>query len=176
MSRYFLALWPDDQTREKLAAVADRLAPDSGRRVRTQNLHITLAFLGHVAQEVVEELCAGCAQIKTRAFSLNLDHIGWWKRPRVLWLAADAIPDDLQDLSLQANALVQACGIKLDDRPYQPHLTLMRKVPERPRGVRFDPIYWNISDFCLVKSNTLPGGAEYCIVSTWPLQQPMQSS
>ena len=92
MPRLFFALWPDYTTREKLAAVADRLAPDCGRKVSKQNLHITLAFLGNVEDSCLHGLLAGVAGIHADNFSLRLDTIGCWKRPRLLWLAPSTIP------------------------------------------------------------------------------------
>ena len=50
-SRLFLALWPDDGTREALAGCRDAWAWDAHAvPERTERLHLTLHFLGAVPQ------------------------------------------------------------------------------------------------------------------------------
>ncbi len=169
MPRLFFALWPDDTTREKLAAVADRLAPDCGRKVSKQNLHITLVFLGNVEDSRLDGLLAGVAGIHADNFSLRLDTIGWWKRPRILWLAPSTIPTGVSRLVSMLNACLKEAGFQLEDRPYRPHLTLARKVVKLASEIDFEPIQWNISHFSLIESNTLSEAVEYSVRDSWPL-------
>ncbi|MEK7758301.1 MAG: 2'-5' RNA ligase family protein, partial [Pseudomonadota bacterium] len=47
--RLFFALWPDPVLQQRLAQAAEALLPRAaGRRVRAENLHCTLVFLGAV--------------------------------------------------------------------------------------------------------------------------------
>ncbi|MFQ5661191.1 MAG: RNA 2',3'-cyclic phosphodiesterase [Gammaproteobacteria bacterium] len=169
MSRYFFALWPDDKTRDQLAAIGERLPENIGRRVPKQKLHITLSFLGDLDDHHVAGLKTAVTGIRGLGFSLRLDRIGWWKRPKIIWLAPQHIPIAMLQLVGEVNTLVQASGIPLEERPYRPHLTLVRKASKPPRPFKMDPNYWNISDFCLVKSDTLSQGAEYTVLQSWPL-------
>ncbi len=54
-------------------------------------------------------------------------------------------------------------------RPYRAHLTLARKVGKAPRSQAIEAIQWPVNEFCLVQSRTLPTGAEYAVLRTWPL-------
>ena len=141
----------------------------TGRIVPGQNLHITLAFLGSLDSEVVSNLRQGAASINTGPFSLQLDELGWWRKPRVIWLAASQVPAALLELVTALNSLLLPQGIRPDSRPYQAHLTVARKAAAKPRELDFKPIDWRISSFCLVQSNTLPAGAVYEVIETWPL-------
>ncbi len=51
MPRLFYALWPDDAARAQLAQAAAALNVHDGQRVRDENLHLTLVFLGAVDAE-----------------------------------------------------------------------------------------------------------------------------
>ena len=169
MSRLFFALWPDSDIRNKLAAVGEGLPENRGKLVPKQNLHITLSFLGNIDKGLINPLLSGAAKIRARPFSLNLDQIGWWKRPKVIWVAPTDTPEALNSLVHQVNARVYACGLSSDARSNQPHLTLVRKAMKPVRGMEFDPIHWNIRDFCLIESITHATGAEYKVLESWAL-------
>jgi 2'-5' RNA ligase len=168
-SRSFFALWPDDPTRDRLETISRGLPPATGKLVARENFHITLAFLGSLEPAVVDNLRAGAALIKGRRFAVQLDHLGWWRRPQVLWLGALSTPQPLLELVEAINALQVSLHLRPDTRPYQPHLTIARKVARKPRTAVIAPLEWKISSFCLAQSRTLPAGAEYAVVDSWPL-------
>ena len=167
MQRIFFALWPDDDTRARVAAVGEQLTPWQGRRVRPENLHITLAFLGDVEEAITTQLQS--VRIPGRGFSVTLDNLGWWRGPRVIWLAPTLIPPALTSLVDTINTHVAGLGIDVDPRPYRPHLTLVRKAARRPPPVEFEPIFWQINGFCLVQSETGQTGSNYKVLCSWPL-------
>ncbi len=75
--RLFFALWPEPALQQHLAMTAAALLPrDAGRRVRAENLHCTLVFLGAV--EAAQRLCLEDAASLVRAepFTLTLDRLG----------------------------------------------------------------------------------------------------
>ncbi len=169
MSRLFFALWPDSDVRNKLAALSEELPGNRGKLVPKQNLHITMSFLGNIDISLINPLVSGAAKIRAKPFSLILDQIGWWKRPKVIWVASTDTPEAMSSLVSQVNVQVQACGLSGEDRSYHPHLTLVRKAMKPVRGMEFDPIHWNISDFCLIESVTHATGAEYKVLESWAL-------
>jgi len=169
MSRHFFALWPDEDIRDRLVEVCNLLPADTGRFVPRQNLHITLAFLGSLEDAVISDLRQAAATIAARRFSLQLEELGWWRKPRVVWIAAPVVPERLLKLVAEINTLLLAQQVRTEDRPYQPHLTIARKAARKPRNVNFQPIDWQINSFCLVQSTTLPDGAVYEVIETWPL-------
>lgn len=169
MARYFFALWPDSEIRNKLEAVSKRLPDRCGRKVTVGNLHITLVFLGNVEQSVMERIRLETDGVRGGEFTLILDRHGWWKRPQVIWLGTDTVPGSLEDLASRLNAVAAGHGLRVETRPYAPHLTLVRKAKRPLRGFAYTPIYWEIRDFCLVQSVTHAAGAEYRVVQNWPL-------
>ena len=70
--RLFFALWPSLTAAEKLAATATEAARRiGGRATRRETLHLTLAFLGEVADEHVPHLCGLATGLSAPAFRLE---------------------------------------------------------------------------------------------------------
>ncbi len=169
MKRLFFALWPDNAVRGRLAEAAELLPVNTGRRVPPGNFHITLVFLGNVEGQVVPELAAAAERLKQPGFSLLIDRYGWWKRAKVAWLAPATTPAPLMNLVKQINLLSRTAGLPVDNRDYNPHLTVTRKVTRPITGLTFEPIQWDIKDFHLIESVTHQQGARYQVIRSWPL-------
>jgi len=169
--RLFFALWPDDATRSRCAQVAHQLAHLGGQPVSPDNVHITLSFLGSVdaAQRVYAERAA--AAVRARPFTLTLDRLGYFPKPRVVWLGGEPVPAALADLATELNHKLGDCGIRLDTRPFALHMTLLRKVSGQPVLAAPEPITWRVQLFSLVKSETRSEGPIYTVIRTWPLHK-----
>ena len=171
VQRLFLALWPDDELRKHIKRSGKSLLRHGGGRpVALENIHITLVFLGNVdehQQACVEQVADG---VQCPIFSLKLDKAGHWPRPRVLWLGCKETPEPLKQLVSDLYQGINHCGIQLDSRPYQAHLTLMRKVSKPPADLTIEPIDWSLDRFVLVKSTTHPEGVKYSVIKEWPLR------
>lgn len=169
--RLFLALWPDEAVRCRLTRERDRAAAAyRGRPVAPENLHITLAFLG--ASDGSQRACAErvAGRVEGALFTITLERLDYWPRPRVLWLGSEHTPAALSALIGALQRGLAACGFTLEERPFRPHITLLRKVPPRPRGgTLLEPIEWPVTQFHLVESVTRSAGAEYRILTSWPL-------
>jgi len=166
--RLFFALWPDSETRTALTNVSRQSGLDSQRLIPGHNLHITIEFLGQVDEGRTKVLIEAASQITVPCFSLLIDSSGWWETARVAWLAPVGLPEELLELYRQLHQLAVESDIPVQERPYRPHITLARKVNALD-ALEFGPVHWNVRDFCLVESNTLPEGAEYRIIRRWPL-------
>ena len=149
-------------TREQLSTVKGRIVP-------AQNLHITLAFLGDVDAE--QRLCAEqvASRIKGDQFSMQMERVGHWRRPQVVWLGPKETPEALQELAAQLNQGLVKCGFPVEKRAFKAHMTLMRRASRSPGRVMFDSIGWKVDRFVLVKSNLTPKGAQYEVVEEWSL-------
>lgn len=167
--RLFFALWPERALQENWARLTRRALKKRGKRIRLENLHLTLVFLGGMTAP--QRACAEAAadRVTGSAFELRMERIGHWPRPRVVWLAPPATPESLRDLVRQLNEGLTACGHRPDPRPYRAHLTLARKVAGYFPDRQVAPSLWSVKQFCLVQSVTHPAGAEYRILRRWPL-------
>ena len=168
--RLFFALWPDDAVRTRLSQASENLLGKRVKRVPAANLHLTLAFAGAVTTPVRQCLQAAAAEIRCPAFELSVDYIGYWSRPRIFWLGPAHTPAPLWSLAGSLQTVLGECGLQTETRPYQPHITLARKIQRVPDNTRIAPIGWSIRDFSLVESVTGPRAASYQILGSWELE------
>lgn len=167
--RLFFALWPDEAVRQALVRISRQLTVPDVKRMIPDNLHLTLAFIGTQGQEVQACLEQQAAAIQVPPFILTLDQLGFFAKPQVVWLGDQNPPASLLQL---AQALKQAqlqCGLEPEARPFQTHLTLLRKVRHPPGPFQPAPIIWDVNEFVLVASETRPQGAQYRILRRFSL-------
>ena len=168
--RLFFALWPDDETRAALAALAREQTHRQARRVVADNLHLTLAFPGNVTPRVQACLEEGAGRLTGAPFELSIDRLGHWSGPRIIWAAPAQTPRELWSLVTVLREVLAACGLEPEKRPYQAHITLARKASQAMNVTRIAPIAWSIRQFCLVESVSEPAGVRYRVLRFWPLE------
>jgi RNA 2',3'-cyclic 3'-phosphodiesterase len=174
--RLFFALWPDADTRTRIADVADalRLAGDA-RPVTRDNYHVTLAFVGEVPQSelaVLQQI--GCDQHATGC-TITLDTYEYWPDSQVVVAAARQAPAALLELWTRLHAVLALRNAALNSRRLrQPpllrlHVTLARKVVQAPVLQAMSPFCWSARSFSLVRSDTGGARSVYTVVDTWQL-------
>ncbi len=171
-----------------LAARASEILPTSLpalRRVKAENLHLTLAFLGQTPDERLDDVAAAAkeAAAPVSRFRLSFDRAGRFPergRPRVVWLGiAEGAPGVLE-LGVGVYAGLRARGLRFDDRPLAPHLTLARvaedaSAPETKtvgaalENLDLGRLAFEVSELAVVQSVLSPKGPRYTAVATAPL-------
>jgi 2'-5' RNA ligase len=168
--RLFFALWPKDNTRQAINQVSQPITQGiKGKIMPSENWHITLAFLGHIDMPTKQCMQQAAATVQGYRFSLSLDQLGYWPKPRIFWIGANQTPDALRDLVNNLSTDLQDCGYCPETRPFQVHLTLMRKATRIKTLPPITPVAWSVEDFCLVRSTTEPSGARYQVIARWAL-------
>ena len=166
--RLFFALWPNEDVIQKIKQYAlKHVVNCQGRILEQHNWHITLAYFGNAEPETQLCLEQQAEKIQSQPFQLDLQMLGFWKRPKVTWLAPLNIPDALKKLAFEIQQNLIDCGYEPDKRDYQPHVTLVKNAKTTPAVLEIDPIPWQVDSFCLVESKTYPAGAEYRVIKTW---------
>lgn len=165
--RLFLALWPAEAERRRLAELAASVA--GRRRVRDDNLHLTLVFLGATDAARLTAYEAALTDLSVPELELVLDRYGYWPQPRILWLGSSRTPPELYELVAELNRRLRDCGFTPERRAFQAHITLARKfsgpAPVQPPAA---PIRWRIGDVALVESLRGQTGSRYHILRRWP--------
>ena len=153
--RAFFALPVEGKARGEVRAWRNGNLICDGRRVEPENFHITLCFLGHVTPEQLSAVCDHADTIRGSTFGLVLDEPGYFPKPRVFWLGPSQVPAELHDLSRRLGGIASRAGLRIDKRPYQPHLTLIRKCrhPALP-SLRSPQISIGCDRFCLYESRS----------------------
>lgn len=169
-ARLFFALWPGAATSAGLAEAGECLhGVCGGRRNRAETIHLTLAFLGDVEPERIDDLLALAGEIQAPAFSLNLTRFGWWPHNRIVWAAPDGTPAELMLLVDALRESLLGAGFRFDTKPFVPHITLLRKADCRKKPLPAGEIEWRVEDFVLVRSVPGESGSAYEVAGRWPL-------
>lgn len=185
--RLFVALALPPEAREALAAAQRRMRKAAGdaevKWVPPENAHLTLQFLGAVAEEKVAELSAaiGAAARSSRPLVLAIAGAGGFpgaKRPRVLWAGLEGDREPLAALVADLGARLAPLGFPPETRPFSPHLTLGRtRDPRGARGLeaaieaaaKGEPCTFRVAEVTLFRSHLSPRGARYEALQTFPL-------
>lgn len=166
-SRCFLACWPNQDLQRRLKTYADRLTPQgNGRAVKSANIHMTLVFLGELTSVRVAQVRQVCQPLP-RAFDLELNRLGFWKRKGIIWAGAKETDTGLIEFVETMREDLRRADFDIDSRPFVPHLTLTRKSRRRPQ-VEFEPMRWLIDEYSLVVSELSQDGARYSVSTRWP--------
>ena len=179
--RLFVALEIPSSVRENLASLiaSMRAITREPRWVRAENLHVTLKFLGEVAEERVDAIRSALGEIRSaKAVALDFRGLGFFpdeRHPRVFWAAMEASPN-LETLAADIEAAMEKLGIPREKRAFSPHLTLARferpRLPEALRKLIADNQQREFGSlrtdaFHLIQSKLKPAGAEYTTVATF---------
>ncbi len=176
-----MALEVPAPVREKLSALVSSLrALDSRPQwVRTENLHVTLKFIGEAPEAKLGAIGEALAEINSEsAVELTFRGLGFFpngKRPRVQWAGIEATPN-LKQLAYEMELRLEKAGIRREAREFSPHLTLARFEPpgisETLRSAiaaraneQFGSLRTN--QFHLIESKLKPAGAEYTALQSF---------
>ncbi len=127
--RLFVALDLPWEARERLASLGGGIP--GARWTPTENLHMTLRFIGEVDKHQAEEIDGALAAIRARPFPLTLTGVGLHSRGHrafSLWagVARDEAFDRLLALQAKVETALQRAGFEPERRRYAPHVTLAR--------------------------------------------------
>ncbi len=145
---------------------------------RTEKLHITLKFLGEIAQDRAEALSgvASSATRNTPPFILALSGAGAFPprgNPRILWLGIDDSSGALARLQSRLEEECESAGFAREERPFHPHLTLARvRAPQGARRLAsvhqetgFAAMEFAVTSLVVMRSELGAGGSSYTEIS-----------
>ena len=177
MRTFFGLEMPGDVT-VKIADWRDRqFGPGTGRPVPPANFHITLAFIGELAPGQLERLCervdAEMARNPLQGGLVELDITGYWPKPGVYWLGADAWSAPLSSLAQKLRHLATGAGARRDRKPFLPHVTLFRNCSAAPTAPAQPPAFRaNYFHFTLFESRQGKARVSYHPLQQWELSPP----
>lgn len=131
MIRAFIAIDLDDRVIEKVYNVIGILKSriTDIRWVKQENLHLTLKFLGNIAESQVEPIAAAlrhplglfspCA-ISAKGLGVFPD----FRRPKILWVGLTG--NRLVQLAAEIESALMPLGFTPENRAFTPHLTIGR--------------------------------------------------
>lgn len=185
--RAFIAVEINDAIRAELADVQSVLEETNGHVswVRPQNIHCTLVFLGDIFVNMVDlvatalnQATAGC-----KPFEIEITGLGYFgsaRSPRIIWsgIASTGMAGAVTPLVKLQNDLVAAvlaAGLKPDEKPFKPHLTIGRVRSNRNAAALVRALEENknksygklsVQRIVLMQSRLIAKGPEYTLLQS----------
>jgi len=188
--RAFIALELPKVTRDALSDVQARLSQHaprgSVRWVNSDNIHLTLKFLGQVPTAQIEAISLALRRAvgALPVFPFEVMRVGCFpdtQRPRVVWVGIDEPSGALHTLQRAVESATAPLGYPTDPRPFQPHLTLGRtgrsvrpadlhKLGEGVLATKVGLLgHVHAEEVVLFQSEFSPGGSIYTALARFPL-------
>lgn len=123
--RLFLGLPVPARTAAALARHARATSLANARWTLPENLHLTLVFLGEVADDRLGSIVCELDELAWAPLSIRLTRLGMFPRAGALFVEVEPVARLLQ-LQAQIAERMTECGFALEERPYRPHITLAR--------------------------------------------------
>lgn len=182
--RTFIAIEIPTEIKTALAALQDdlRRADAQVSWTRPENIHLTLKFLGEIAEPQIKEIAAACADTAARfqPFTLSLSQPGTFpraKQPRVLWAGLDGDVENARQIQAQLEERLATFGLAREEKGFRLHLTIGRVKSHRNARqlIQLADAYtlptWSftVREIVLMKSELHRDGARYTPLARAPL-------
>lgn len=183
IARAFVAVVPPapvlDAVGRMVAAVGP--APPGWRWAPREQWHLTLQFLGRVADADAVVAAVGRAASSNQAFGARLGGAGAFpsaRRAGVAWTGVVEGAEALSSLAGRVADELEALGYEREQARFHPHLTVARARGRERRDARplvdgLDvPVLgepFAVDEVVLFESRTRPSGAEYMARARFPL-------
>ena len=195
--RLFVAMDLSKEIRQRIAEYLAQLVKQlpeaaSTKWVRDESVHLTLKFIGQSYR--LDEVKAALGEIRFPRFEISIRDVGFFtpRSPRIFWAGVDA-REELPQLVSHVEQSLIPLGIPQEKEVYHPHITLARSGSGRPHGAKGDrnkpwllglqqamgvnsefshPDFGTMTpqEFFLYRSETLPQGARYTKLESFPLR------
>ena len=178
MRRVFIAINLPERVKQELEKIKNEIEdslPEQGiaKWVKTDNLHLTLVFVGYVKDERIPSICQNVKEAAQgiKPFSLKLQRVcyGPPKKmpPRLIWVELE------HDKEL--GQLVERLGA-MENRAFSPHITLARirtwqwkqiEPEQRPEIEREIDLEFEVESVEVMESVLRRTGPEYTILQSF---------
>jgi len=168
--RLFFALWPPPTTVAALAAWAQEAQILAGGRLtRPESIHLTLAFLGELAEARVEDAIRAARSVRGARHALPIERAKVWTHNGVGWVGPERTPRALTHLTDSLRERLLAEGFAIESRPFSAHVTLLRNAGKPSRLPPIPAVEWPVDEFTLVRSQLSRKGSSYEILARFGL-------
>ncbi len=174
--RVFVAIELEQPLKTSLGKLTDALSAfrKDVRWVKPHQMHLTLKFLGEVADDRVPALCDAAREVAAAStpFTLELDRCGCFPpkgKVRVIWGGTDSCPGELLDCAARGEDAYENLGFARERRPFAAHMTVGRVRDDRSDGRMRDAIdaleinraRQSVDSITVIQSVLGPAGASY---------------
>jgi 2'-5' RNA ligase len=124
--RTFVAIPLPKEIREKIYKVTKEFDEEGVKTVEEENLHITLAFLGELKEQRVEEVKREISKINFKKFEISVKGVSTFPGfLRVIFVNALTKSNELEILHKEVVKALKNLDLIFDER-FSPHITIAR--------------------------------------------------
>jgi RNA 2',3'-cyclic 3'-phosphodiesterase len=169
--RIFVAINLPKKVREKLAEYRFDVP---AKWTKTENLHITLNFLGQVEDEDLLDIFSAVqeAALNNSPFDLNFDKIAYGSKYKMIWAVGKSTPS-LANLKKDLDKKLSS-----DNKGFSPHITLARikmwefrsiDPEDRPQVEKNIDLNFEVDSIEVMESVLKKEGPEYTVLQSYRL-------
>ena len=171
--RLFVAVEiPEKQKQELFDKYSRILDSEKFRIVKPESMHLTLMFLGNIAEEKIAGLEENLSKVSAKKFMLKIEGAGFFGK-NVLWLGISKGKQEIEGLAANARSAIGFFG-----EEFKPHLTIARN--KSASSAEFAQAFRKIQDakitaeffvdgFKLLESRLLPQGPRHSVLKEFAL-------
>lgn len=116
---------------DQLSKIRDLLLESKAdlKPVATENMHITLRFIGETPLHLVNSICNDLGKIEFEPFKIRIKGVGVFPniaRPRVIWAGVSQGVENLSKLHDIVEKILRKHGVPPQREKFIPHITLAR--------------------------------------------------
>ncbi len=93
----------------------------------------------------------------------------YWRHNRIVWAGPHETPAPLGFLADELRKELTKAQFKIERRPFEAHVTLIRKAREPSELPLLPAVSWPVEEFVLMRSRLSSAGSSYDVVSRFPL-------
>ena len=128
----------DQQILSRIVSILSSLQALGGdlKPVERENIHITLKFLGNLSTPRLAEVKSSLKQLDVPAFTAEIKGAGAFpnlNHMNVLWVGVNEGWSQVEQIYEQVEKLLSSIGIRRENRPFSPHITIARVRSARKR-------------------------------------------
>ena len=175
--RLFIAFDIPEKVREQLVSIQEKIKADDAKIkwVASENMHLTLKFLGEVDEDKVEGIKERLGKISFEEFEVEVSDIGVFPSEnyiRVIWVG---FKNEGKMAELAEKIKGQLPEFKVD-YPFKAHLTIGRvrfagdkkKLVDELNKIKIKPERFSVKEFKLYKSTLTREGPIYEELAVFP--------
>ncbi|MBU2562257.1 MAG: RNA 2',3'-cyclic phosphodiesterase [Nanoarchaeota archaeon] len=176
--RLFIAIEIPDKIKKQISHIQDKLPEFFGKKTASENLHLTLKFLGEVEESKIEEIKKKLREIKFNNFSSEIGKLGVFdnrkskidSRNVVVWLFLS----NCEKLQKQIDEKLSYLFEK--EKRFMSHLTIARVKNIKNKKIFLEKLNkisvvsekFEVNKFSLVKSELNAEGPIYTALEKYP--------
>ena len=172
--RAFVSINIPENIKKQILEIQTKLPEFFGKKTESENLHLTLKFLGEISNEKIGEIREKLRKVRYSNYQTYLDYSGFFDNQKygVVWLH---LPN-CEGLQKILDETLYEIGFEKESR-FMSHLTIARikkvadkeKFIEEIKQIKIPKVSFQVNGFYLMKSELCRDKRKYSIIEEYAL-------